>query len=711
MAKVKPLRGIRRTADNKESTYGRDPLIRKGVLMSIMLSERKGLLFVGKDEDSTTVFLDVRSVTRTHDLVELTVISSPERDNQAFREIQAFLEADGKADRDFYCAEEAWGFNLGMNTVAKYGCIVKDENDRPVHFVSFSNPEWVSVPGTGIEYKVLQAALSELSRRLEINGQALKDGALTGAISGNKKAAPRTDGVACGTCRGWYIVRHWQGQLALPTAYWGNTVLITLSLVAVLSVIPWDSLVTKSPTLFSITLISLWLFMALTSVWQYVGVWRSARHHMDQGKSKLGGNLARIAVILGLLTGAGKFVSAGIPQISEFANIAVGKDPVGTYQLRLLRDGTELEIAGSMAFGLTDKVSQTLDMNSAVRVIHLNSVGGRVNEARKLRDLIASRGLTTYTASGCSSACTLAFVAGQKRLIARNAALGFHQYSFPGIKGHEFRAEYEKDKQDWLGRGIANAFVNTAFTTPNSQMWRPSHRELFEARMITGYPEGDDVGISGVKLTDLENIDAEFVKIPLFSALKMYERAAYDRLLSQVRSGVQEGRSLAEMQKQIFPLVHSIYMKKLPYASDPALRAFGRLLLEQMKVLYSVDPTLCYAFIHGENSETNADATKYFSDELRQRALSVMAEVIRSAGEGSFQPPSRQQIEGQLKSVFTVLTKRFGADVRMLNDRELGKANKPRTCEIAYELYREILVLPEQDSGQVLRFMFASVAT
>ncbi|HUJ90548.1 MAG TPA: hypothetical protein VLX12_10160, partial [Syntrophorhabdales bacterium] len=463
----------------------------------------------------------------------------------------------------------------------------------------------------------------------------------------------------------------------------------------------------KNPTVFSIALITLWLFMAITSVWQCVGVWRSARRHIDQGKSKLWGNLARIAVVLGLLTGVRQFVSAGIPQITEFAKIAVGRDPVGTYRLRLLRDGTELEVAGPIAFGLTDKVSQTLDTNRSVRVIHLNSAGGRVNEARKLRDLIASRGLTTYTASGCSSACTLAFVAGQKRLIARNAALGFHQYSFPGIKGRDFQAEYEKDKQDWSRRGIASAFVNTAFATPSDKMWRPSHRELFEAGMITGYPESDDVGISGVKPTDLENIDAEFTKIPLFSALKTYEPVTYDRLLSQVRSGVQEGRSMAEMQKQILPLVHSVYMKRLPYASDLALRGFGRLLLEQMKVLYSVDPTLCYAYIHGESNEVKANAIKYFSDELRQRELSVMAEVISSAAEGSFQPPSQQQIDGELKSVFTVLTKRYGTDVRMLNDQELGKANKARACEIAYELYREILVLPERDSGQLLRFMFA----
>ena len=146
--------------------------------MPIMLSERKDLLFVDKDEDGTTAFLDVLSVTRTHDLVELTVISAPERGNQAYREIQAFLEANDKAGRNFYCVEEAWGFDLGRVTSAKYGFKVKDANNLPVHFVSFSKPEWVPIPDTGgIEYKILQAALSELSRRAVINAQLQKDAA------------------------------------------------------------------------------------------------------------------------------------------------------------------------------------------------------------------------------------------------------------------------------------------------------------------------------------------------------------------------------------------------------------------------------------------------------------------------------------------------------------------------------------------------------
>jgi hypothetical protein len=114
---------------------------------------------------------------------------------------------------------------------------------------------------------------------------------------------------------------------------------------------------------------------------------------------------------VGLIVAISQFTTVGVPQIQEFAKIAIGNDPVGTYQLRVLRDATELEIAGSIVFGLTDDVSRTLDAHPTIHIVHLNSQGGRVAEARQLRDLIASRGLTTYTASGCFSGCVIAYAA------------------------------------------------------------------------------------------------------------------------------------------------------------------------------------------------------------------------------------------------------------------------------------------------------------
>lgn len=521
---------------------------------------------------------------------------------------------------------------------------------------------------------------------------------------GDPESTRLTNGPSGTTRRSLYIFRHWRGELSLPISYWVNGILVTAIFVAVIMNVPWDNFVAKSPRLYSTATIFLWLLLAFVAIWQLVGIWRSANNYIQQGKSRLWGNLAYVAVAFGLIKGVIDFMSIGIPQITEYSKIAAGEDPLGTYQLRVLRNASELEIAGEIVFGLTEDVRRTLDAHPTIRIVHLNSNGGRVSEARNLRDLIDSRELTTFTASTCFSACTLAYAAGHKRLIASSASLGFHQYSFPGVKAHEFQLEYEKDRKDWLGRGFSIAFVNKAFSIPNNELWKPSHRELFEAGVVTGYPESDDVAITGFRLKELENIEAEFAKNPLFSTLKTHEPATYDRLISDIRSSLQQGRSQAELREKILPLLQSSLMQRLPHGSDSALRSFTDLVAEQMKVLQSIDPTLCYDYAYGNG---RADMTKYFTKELQEKELLIMSEVIRSASGKTRKPPNETQIEKQRASVLASLTQRYGDDVQVLIDPELGKANKEKTCELTIEFYRTILELPERDSGALLRFVFA----
>lgn len=507
--------------------------------------------------------------------------------------------------------------------------------------------------------------------------------------------------------RGLYVLRHWRGELPLPVSYWVNVIVVTAVLTIALRIVPWDTFVTKSTKLCSTAVIALWVLLVIATIWQFVGVWRSAKNYLSQGKSRLWGNLGKIVVVLGVIIAVINFVSTGIPQMIEYAKIATGNDPVGTYQLRVLRDATELEIAGAIVFGLTDDVRRTLDAHPTIAIIHLNSEGGRVSEARNLRDLIGSKGLTTFTASGCFSACTLAYAGGKERLIAKDANLGFHQYSFPGAKARDFLSEYEKDKQDWLSRGFANDFVNRAFSTPNNEMWKPTHRELFLAGFVTGYPESDDVAATGFKLGDLENIEVEFAKNPLFSALKTYEPETYSSMLSELRSGLQKGRSQAELREKVFPSLQSVYMQRLPYASDSAIRSFATLFLEQMEVLYAVDTVLCYDYIFGQGRSAKLDVTKYFSKELKEKEFLVMEEVIRSAATQKHGPPQEKEIERQRAGILKSLVRRYGDDVQMLADPELGKTNKAKMCQLTYEFYKSILGLPEQESGPFLRFMFA----
>jgi hypothetical protein len=511
--------------------------------------------------------------------------------------------------------------------------------------------------------------------------------------------------------RSSYITRHWRGELTLPVSYWINNTLLSIGMVALLTGAPWRQAVDTSPRLYSAAIAAIWSLLAVITTWQIVGTWRCANAYLAARKRPLWAILAKIALIVSVVASAKEFVFTGAPQISEYAKIAAGRDPLGTYTLHTLRNATELEVAGSIVFGLTEHVSRVLDAHPTIKVIHLNSDGGRVSEARNLRDLISARRLTTYTATGCFSACTLAYAAGVRRLIASDAALGFHQYAFPGVRAEALSSVYETDKSDWIERGFGKPFVDRAFTIAHSDLWRPSHAELLAARVITGYAPSNDVAsvAFGDLSSDVAELDSRLTTIPVFVALKTHERATYDQLVSRMRTELQQGRSKAELRESIFPILQELVKRKLPYASDKALVSFIDIVMREMAALRSVNPDLCYEYLFPARGAAPFDATKYIGAELLQKQLVVMGDIVRSASEERSTPPKPEQVEQQRAAVYRALVQRHGvAAVRKLASSGVAQDGKDEVCRLTYDFYEGILQLPDAGAARLLRYMFAA---
>jgi hypothetical protein len=290
-----------------------------------------------------------------------------------------------------------------------------------------------------------------------------------------------------------YWTRHWRGALSLPISFWINGNLLSAASVALIMVVGSSDAASEMPRWFSAAGVVHWLSLLMLTIWQLVGIWRAARNYLLQGKSRCWGRLAQAMVIFGVFTSMISVKTVGVPQTIEFVQLALGTDPIGSYELRFSRDASEIELSGAIVFGVTDEIAKALARRPEVKIIHLNSQGGRVGEARKLRDLIGARKLTTLTTWGCFSACTLAYAAGERRLIGRTATLGFHQYTFPGLQQSAFQRQHDRDKSDWLARGFDPTFIERAYATGHEDLWQPEHRELFAARFVTGYALDDDL--------------------------------------------------------------------------------------------------------------------------------------------------------------------------------------------------------------------------
>ena len=156
----------------------------------------------------------------------------------------------------------------------------------------------------------------------------------------------------------------------------------------------------------------------------------------------------------------------------------------------------------------TNVLAKILSENSNIKTLQLNSLGGIIDAAEYMSDIIIDFELNTHVVGECSSSCAILFIAGEKRTIQRGSWLGFHQGSWDkdSIKEHyEYnKAEYgwanEFEHSSWIykdtqkqifrdmeyliERGVEPLFAIKTMKADNEDMWYPRRKELEAAGVI-----------------------------------------------------------------------------------------------------------------------------------------------------------------------------------------------------------------------------------
>ena len=297
-----------------------------------------------------------------------------------------------------------------------------------------------------------------------------------------------------------YIARHWNGHLSLPVSYWINLYVLSVLLVVSFNFMLDDSEI--GDTRLEIAgLLGLIIALLPITVWQIVGVWRSAENYIKRGRPIFWARAAQTLCVLGVLGTALEYMQYA-EGYSEMAQIVFGVDDYSDFNLRLLDDASELEISGAIGFGLADEFEQMLRANPDVSIIRLNSHGGRIAEARRIREIIsrAERKLATFTSTECVSACTVAYLGGESRYLKETARLGFHRPQFPGFSDADLEDDIAAEREYMLTHGIDESFVQKATNTLATDMWYPSHEELLRSGFVHQISSGKDFSNAGTLL-------------------------------------------------------------------------------------------------------------------------------------------------------------------------------------------------------------------
>ncbi len=517
------------------------------------------------------------------------------------------------------------------------------------------------------------------------------------------------DVAAAGATGHGYLVRHWRGDLPLGQSYWLDGLVVSIAagllgrLIGSVDPQPHPQLVSWAVVVFLLGV------APVVWVWQMVGIWRSARRHVSRGGRAFWGVAARVMVVLGLVAFVLQTAVSTLPASREFLSIATGRDPIGGYTLRVLRDGRELEIAGPIGFGLTGDVRRELDGHPAIATVHLNSIGGRVAEARALAALIESRHLDTYTATLCASACILPYAAGRERLLGESATLGFHQYAFPGASNADFGAEYAKDEAFLRARGVREDFIRRAFQTSNQDLWTPSADELLAAHFVTARPASDRVALSGSGLATAQDIERALARLPLYAALRETDPDLYMGFVLEMQRALEQGRSIAEARAAFHPKLAALRDQRLPFAPDATIVAFSQLMLDEWRVLQLKDPALCFAYAVGGDGPLQEQAVAALPASLNEREVDLFAAVVRAKPTGLPLPGATADAgpaaQASLERAVERLRERYGDDVSILTRLNDADLDKTLACGLIVALYQDLVALPAEEAGPVLRLL------
>jgi hypothetical protein len=507
-----------------------------------------------------------------------------------------------------------------------------------------------------------------------------------------------------------YLVRHWNGQLSLPISFFingflGNIVAVVLATTVTAAT---DSSSNVWAIFFGIT--GTWAAVITITLWQLVGVWRSATNHPERGGSSFWAGVAKFMVIVGALQTVFLFSQNALPQIAESIKIVRGDHEFGPHWIRVLNNGQELEFGGGIVFGVAEDLERAIVSSGSVHTIHLDSHGGRINEAEKLQDVIRRYQLNTYVSRECLSACTIAFLGGDNRYIHPRGRLGFHAASIPGVSQSEIDSQVDRVIEIARSLSVDESFLRKAYLSHSQDFWYPSTDELIQSGFVTDVANGQ-FSISGLGAkVEREDIEAELETVPIYKTLSHADPNTFRSAVDIYYHAAQQGEVEGAVNGRVRALVAVSVAKFAPFASDSALLNLFSTVNEQLSALASADASVCVAYLYPDRGGV-VNFENYFSPELLKREMDVMNEIVRTGDDGAAPQADAGVVDKVINDLLSEFSMKFGEQALrdlIASGTPSGSLSDDKICDVSRQFYGLVISLPEGDREKAIRVLLSS---
>jgi hypothetical protein len=268
-------------------------------------------------------------------------------------------------------------------------------------------------------------------------------------------------------------------------------------------------------------------------------------------------------------------------------------------------------------------VRQALDAAPDIRVLHLNSQGGRLFEGKAIAHEVRRRGLDTFVESQCASACTFVFLAGRDRGATADAKIGFHSASIAGVDDND-PAGTEGMLSTYRAAGLPESFLERVRATPHSQIWYPTREELMASHVVTRLSDGGEsalLAMSGVRSA------AEYrhflLSQPLWSAVEASWPGTLDRAVAAAWGVHEQGGDDDRVLATSRDVIRGLVPRAVAAASDEHLDAYNQLVIDEITAALALGPVECGRFLDGQ-----LDVAALFPEKLVARDRTLTNAVL-----------------------------------------------------------------------------------
>lgn len=143
---------------------------------------------------------------------------------------------------------------------------------------------------------------------------------------------------------------------------------------------------------------------------------------------------------------------------------------------------------GDVDYGSAAALRKVVLHHPEIRLLEVDSPGGYVSEMDALVDIVRKNRLDTVVINRCYSACTVVFLAGERRYVGSQARFGFHQSGFDGRnRDIEWSIPEYMASIFYRERGIEKSFFEKALNTSYYDLWRPDPLDVKRSGFATAW--------------------------------------------------------------------------------------------------------------------------------------------------------------------------------------------------------------------------------